>query len=175
MVDAGALALMPDRLAPWIILTPHAGELAALLVRYGQEVTRAGVESAPVFWAHRAYELTGATVLLKGATTVVVGAGGAVYAQADGPAWLATAGAGDVLAGLLGALLAGRAADVVEEPSLAAALAAAAALVHGRAAHRAQPGGPISALAVADALASTIATILAGSRGRGGEVGHWRA
>jgi len=160
VVDAGALVLMPHRLAPWIILTPHAGELAALLVRYGQEVTRAGVEAAPMYWAHRAYELTSATVLLKGATTVVVGANGAVYAQADGPAWLATAGAGDVLTGVLGALLAGRAAAIAADPSLAAALAAAAAFVHGRAAQRAQPGGPVSALAIVAALPSTVAEIL---------------
>ena len=91
-------------------------------------------------------------MLLKGPVTVVVGAQGATYAQADAPAWLSTAGAGDVLAGLLGALLAGRVDAIHEDPSLAAALAATAALVHGRAAHRANPGGPISARAVADAL-----------------------
>ncbi|WP_407341438.1 bifunctional ADP-dependent NAD(P)H-hydrate dehydratase/NAD(P)H-hydrate epimerase [Pengzhenrongella phosphoraccumulans] len=162
VVDAGALTLLPDLLAPWVVLTPHAGELAALLVERGESIDRSAIEAEPLRWARRAHELTGATVLLKGATTVVVGTGGAVYAQADGPAWLATAGAGDVLTGVLGALLAGRAADVVEEPSLAAALAAAAALVHGRAAHRAQPGGPVSALAVADALPATVAGVLAG-------------
>lgn len=162
VVDAGALALLPARLAPWVVLTPHAGELAQLLARCGAQVERSAIEAAPLRWARRAQELTGATVLLKGATTVVVGAAGAVYTQADGPAWLATAGAGDVLTGLLGALLAGRAADVVEDPSLAAALAAAAALVHGRAAHRAEPGGPVCALAVADALPPTIGAILAG-------------
>ncbi|MGV8965687.1 MAG: bifunctional ADP-dependent NAD(P)H-hydrate dehydratase/NAD(P)H-hydrate epimerase [Cellulomonas sp.] len=164
VVDAGALTGLPDLLAPWVVLTPHAGELAALLAERGEVVERRAIEAEPLRWARRAHELTGATVLLKGATTVVVGVGGAVYAQADGPAWLATAGAGDVLTGLLGALLAGRAADVVEEPSLAAALAAAAALVHGRAAHRAQPGGPVSALAVADALPGTVAAILTDAR-----------
>jgi hydroxyethylthiazole kinase-like uncharacterized protein yjeF len=161
VLDAGALALLPDRLAPWVVLTPHAGELAALLAGLGEDVDRAAIEDAPLRWARRAHELTGATVLLKGATTVVVGADGAVYTQADAPAWLATAGAGDVLTGLLGALLAGRAADVVADPTLAAALAACAAAVHGRAAHAAQPGGPVSALAVADALPRTIATLLA--------------
>lgn len=161
VVDAGALELMPDRLDPWIVLTPHAGELARLLTSRGDDVDRAAVEAEPLAWARRAHELTGATVLLKGATTVVVGVQDAVYAQHDGPAWLATAGAGDVLAGVLGALLAGRAADVVADPSLAAALAAAAAFTHGRAAHRAQPGGPVSALAVAHALPATIAAILA--------------
>ena len=50
---------------------------------------------------------TGATVLLKGATTLVVAPHGPVHVQDDAPAWLATAGSGDVLAGLAGVLLAG--------------------------------------------------------------------
>ena len=164
VVDAGGLALLPERLAPWVVLTPHAGELATLLSARGEDVDRAQVESEPLRWARRAHELTHATVLLKGAVTVVVGPQGAVYAQADAPAWLATAGAGDVLTGLLGALLAGRARDVVADPTLVAALAAAAALVHGRAAGRANPGGPVAALAVADALPATIAAVLRGDQ-----------
>ncbi|NMR18918.1 bifunctional ADP-dependent NAD(P)H-hydrate dehydratase/NAD(P)H-hydrate epimerase [Cellulomonas fimi] len=167
VVDAGGLSLLPGRVPPWVVLTPHAGELADLVsVRTDEEVGRAAVEAEPLRWARRARELTGATVLLKGPTTVVVGVHDAVYAQADGPAWLATAGSGDVLTGLLGALLAGRAADVLEDPTLAAALAAAAALVHGRAAERAQPGGPVSALAVADALPAEVAAVLDGRGAR---------
>jgi hydroxyethylthiazole kinase-like uncharacterized protein yjeF len=169
VVDAGALALLPDRLAPWVVLTPHAGELARLmtsrsLTPHGAgpdgSVTRAQIEAEPLRWARAAHEATGATVLLKGEVTVVVGAQGAVYAQDDGPAWLATAGSGDVLTGILGALLAGRADAAVEDPSLVAALAAAAALVHGRAGHRANPGGPVSALAVAAAVPAVIAELL---------------
>jgi hydroxyethylthiazole kinase-like uncharacterized protein yjeF len=162
VLDAGALALAPRELAPWCVLTPHAGELAALLARWGEDVDRTAVEAEPLRWARRAHEITAATVLLKGSTTVVVGAGGAVYAQADAPGWLATAGAGDVLAGVLGTLLAGRAAQVLADPPLAAALAAAAALVHGRAAAEAVPGGPVSALAVAHAVPATVAAVLRG-------------
>ncbi|QTE29902.1 bifunctional ADP-dependent NAD(P)H-hydrate dehydratase/NAD(P)H-hydrate epimerase [Pengzhenrongella sicca] len=167
VVDAGALDLLPDRVDPWVVLTPHAGELARLLAERGEIVERGDVEAHPLTWARRAHALTGATVLLKGATTVVVGAGGAAYSQQDAPAWLATAGAGDVLAGLLGALLAGRSDEVVADPTLAVALAAAAASVHGLAAGRARPGGPVAALDVADALPATIAALLA--------VGDWRA
>ncbi|RHA44125.1 NAD(P)H-hydrate epimerase [Cellulomonas rhizosphaerae] len=159
--DAGALELLPAHVGPHVVLTPHAGELARLLTTRGEHVDRAGVEAEPLRWARRAHELTGATVLLKGPVTLVVGAQSAVYSQAEAPSWLATAGAGDVLAGLLGALLAGRADDIHEDPSLAAALAAAAALVHGRAAHRANPGGPVAARAVAVALPETIAALLA--------------
>jgi hydroxyethylthiazole kinase-like uncharacterized protein yjeF len=160
VVDAGALTIAPQTLAPWLVLTPHAGELAALLSRWGDQVDRSAVEAAPLRWARRAHEISGATVLVKGAVTVVVGAQGSVYAQAEAPSWLATAGSGDVLAGVLGALLAGRSEDVLADPSLAAALAAAAASVHGRAATTAVPGGPVTALAVAQALPETVAAVL---------------
>ena len=162
VADAGALRLLPGRVRPWVVLTPHAGELAELLGARGEAVDREAVEADPLRWARRAQELTGATVLLKGPTTLVVGAGEAVWSQADGPAWLATAGSGDVLAGLLGTLLAGRSDDVLADPTLAAALAAAAAHVHGRAGHRAGPGGPVHALAVAEALPGTVAALLRG-------------
>jgi ADP-dependent NAD(P)H-hydrate dehydratase / NAD(P)H-hydrate epimerase len=162
VVDAGALELLPEHVGPHAVLTPHAGELARLLSDRGESVDRAGVEAEPLRWARRAHEVTGATVLLKGPVTVVVGAQGATYAQADAPAWLSTAGAGDVLAGLLGVLLAAHVDALHEDPTLAAALAATAALVHGRAAHRANPGGPVSARAVAEALPATIAALLAG-------------
>ncbi|MGW8566461.1 NAD(P)H-hydrate epimerase [Isoptericola sp. NPDC055881] len=161
VVDAGGLGLLDDVVPPWFVLTPHAGELTALLRSRGEDVRRADVEAEPLLWARRAHELTGATVLLKGGVTVVVGPD-TTYAQADGPAWLATAGAGDVLAGVLGAMLAGRADEVVERPALAAEVAAAAALVHGRAAHRANPGGPVAALDVAGAVPAEIAALLAG-------------
>jgi NAD(P)H-hydrate repair Nnr-like enzyme with NAD(P)H-hydrate dehydratase domain len=172
VVDAGALPLVADgRWAPWVVLTPHAGELAALLSARGERVARgergasgpvarADVEAEPLRWARRAHALTGATVLLKGAVTVVVGPD-ACYAQADAPTWAGTAGSGDVLAGLLGTLLAARADEVVAHPGLAAEIAASAALVHGCAAHRANPGGPVAALAIADALPATIAEVLA--------------
>jgi len=159
VVDAGGLGLLDERVPAWFVLTPHAGELTSLLRSRGEDVRRPDVEAAPLRWARRAHELTGATVLLKGGVTVVVGPGGA-YAQADGPGWLATAGAGDVLAGVLGAMLAARSRDVVEHPALAAEVAAAAALVHGRAAHRANPGGPVAALDVAHAVPGEVAALL---------------
>lgn len=159
VVDAGGLDLLPEHLGPLVVITPHAGELARLLTVRGVDVDRAAVTAQPLRWARAAHERTGATVLLKGATTVVVGPG-VVLSQADAPAWLATAGAGDVLAGVIGALLAGRAADLSADRSLVARLAAAAALVHGRAAHLAVPGGPVSAGAVAAALPATVSGVL---------------
>lgn len=162
VVDAGALELLARwtaggarRSAP-TLLTPHAGELARLLsVLEGDEVNRAQVDAAPLGHARRAAALTGCTVLLKGATTLVVDPDPAVpaRAQSDAPPWLATAGAGDVLAGLLGMLLAAGL-----PPLVAGSLGA---LVHGAAAHRANPGGPLRALAVAHAIPSTVAGLLA--------------
>ena len=115
VADAGALPALPRDLAPRFVLTPHAGELAALLARYGADPGRDGVEDATLAAARQASELTGATVLLKGATTLVAAPSGAVFSQAEATPWLATAGSGDVLAGVLGALLAqlaGRPRDV---------------------------------------------------------------
>ncbi|MFC8922321.1 bifunctional ADP-dependent NAD(P)H-hydrate dehydratase/NAD(P)H-hydrate epimerase [Cellulosimicrobium sp. NPDC057127] len=160
VVDAGALSLLPERCPPSVVLTPHAGELATLLGARDEEVTRADVEAAPLRWARRAHELTGATVLLKGSATLVVGPG-VVYAQADAPPWLATAGAGDVLSGVLGVLLATHAERVLAEPGAAAELGAAAALVHGLAAERANPGGPVAALDVAEQVPRVVAELLA--------------
>lgn len=162
VVDAGALTFITENCPPWVVLTPHAGELARLLTAWGENVSREEVEAAPYEYARRAHELIGATVLLKGSTTIVVGRG-VVFSQAEAPNWLATAGAGDVLAGLLGSLLAGRSHDALQDPAVVAEQAALAALIHGRAAHHANPGGPVTSVGVADALGVTIARLLASS------------
>ncbi len=159
VVDAGALSLLPPRVPPSVVLTPHAGELAVLLTERGAPASFEDVEAEPLRWARRAHELTGATVLLKGAISVVAGAG-VTYAQPSGPGWLASAGSGDVLAGLLGTILAAHGPAVAQRPGLAADLAAAAVFVHGRAGARAADGGPVAALDVAHAIPATIAELL---------------
>ncbi len=153
VVDAGALELVTRRDAP-TLLTPHAGELARLLSRLGDvRIERGDVERRPLEHARRAAARTGATVLLKGATTLVVPPdGGTALSQADGPPWLATAGSGDVLAGLAGALLAAGLG-----PLTAGAVAAS---VHGRAGDRASEAGPLDAGRLLDALPATIAGLL---------------
>ena len=116
---------------------------------------RQAVEQSPVAHARRAADLTGATVLLKGSTTLVVpptATGLPVRSQNDAPAWLATAGAGDAR-GLAGTLLAAG-LDPLDAGSLAA-------LVHGVAADDANPGGPVRALAVAHGIPATVAALLA--------------
>jgi hydroxyethylthiazole kinase-like uncharacterized protein yjeF len=154
VVDAGALELLDHRSAP-TLLTPHAGELARLLTRLrGEEVSREQVSSAPLAHAREAAERTGCTVLLKGSHTLVVSpdVSRPVRCQADAPAWVGTAGAGDVLGGLLGTLLAAGL-----DPLDAGALGA---LVHGVAADRTNPGGPVRISEVARRIPETVAALL---------------
>ncbi|MDR2372770.1 MAG: bifunctional ADP-dependent NAD(P)H-hydrate dehydratase/NAD(P)H-hydrate epimerase [Bifidobacteriaceae bacterium] len=171
VLDAGGFQLLPrapGRLDPWIILTPHAGELATLLTDRGVDTERAQVERQPVAYAKLAAELVGGTILLKGPATVVAGQDGSLYVEDEGTPWLATAGTGDVLTGLIGALLAGHGDSVAIVPELPAQLAALGAMVHGRAAVKAcgadqvtgSIGKPIAALDVIEALPATIAELL---------------
>lgn len=156
VIDAGALALFDYPRAAPTLLTPHAGELARLLSAWPghQEVTREQVEADPVAWAQAAAHETSATVLLKGATTVIADPGPnvPVRVSSSAPPWLATAGAGDVLAGLCGTLLAAGLSPL-DVGSLAA-------LVHGVAAHESNAGGPIRALRVAHRIPKTVARLL---------------
>ncbi|WP_432548028.1 NAD(P)H-hydrate epimerase [Kineococcus sp. SYSU DK004] len=159
VVDAGALAGLPPQLGPAHVLTPHAGELSRLLGLLGEDADRAAVEADPAAAARRAADLTGATVLLKGTVTTVAAVDGRLLTAAAAPPWLATAGAGDVLAGLLGTMLAARAAELGEHPERAADVAAAAAVLHGRAAALASAGGPVAAADVAEALPAALTSL----------------
>jgi hydroxyethylthiazole kinase-like uncharacterized protein yjeF len=144
VIDADALPhVAAHRLARQAVLTPHAGELAALL-----GVDRADVEARMLHHARAAAATYDAVVLLKGDRTVIAHPDGRVRVNPTGTPWLATAGAGDVLGGLIGALLAGGL------PPLDAA--SVAAWLHGAAATAASGGGPIVASDVARALPAVI-------------------
>jgi hydroxyethylthiazole kinase-like uncharacterized protein yjeF len=159
VADAGALPALDPGLAPHMVLTPHAGELAALLARYGAGPGRSGVADATLAAVRQAATLTGATVLLKGATTLVATPAGAVFSQAEATPWMATAGSGDVLAGVLGSLLAQLSSDGeafaahgIVASDRWAAIAAIAASLHGRAGKAGSAGGPVTASAIAQAV-----------------------
>ncbi|MEU6738726.1 NAD(P)H-hydrate dehydratase [Streptosporangium sandarakinum] len=106
LVDADGLTLVAEnrsllrRSAP-VLITPHAGELSRLL-----DVPRSRIEARRVEYARRAADELGVTTLLKGSTTVVAEDERPVRINLTGSSWLATAGTGDVLAGVAGALLA---------------------------------------------------------------------
>ncbi|MEV0120957.1 NAD(P)H-hydrate dehydratase [Streptomyces sp. NPDC050703] len=143
LIDADGLRLADERRvrarrAP-TLLTPHAGEAAALL-----GVDRARVESARLAAVRELAARYGATVLLKGSTTLVADAEGPVRVNPTGTAWLATAGSGDVLSGLAGSLLAAG-LEARDAGSVAAYL-------HGLAARHAADGAPVAAQDVAEAV-----------------------
>ena len=97
---AGSLESLRDRTAP-TVLTPHEGELGRLL-----EVDSDEVRQHRLAHAREAAERSGAVVLLKGDDTIVAVPGGPVAVSPGATPALATAGTGDVLSGLIGALLA---------------------------------------------------------------------
>ncbi|NMM97909.1 bifunctional ADP-dependent NAD(P)H-hydrate dehydratase/NAD(P)H-hydrate epimerase [Bifidobacterium olomucense] len=239
VVDAGALDLLPPHVPGQVVITPHAGEMAALLNRYesdgrsenagdaiedsvsissddvvssfdssstasnsvvakeaddlvadherhpqhasGNEpllLTAQDVQSNPLACAQRAHELTGATILLKGAVTIVVDEDH-IYVSGSAPAWLATAGAGDVLAGIIGALIAQQNDEITTAETVASAAylhGAAAAIAseseqqgwqtpelvgHSRRQRFLTPGHPIVASDVIRAIPDAIADIVA--------------
>lgn len=152
VADAGALDLVVGSRAP-LLVTPHAGEFARLRTLLGLPEDDDRAASAA-----RAAAALDATVLLKGARTLIAAPGGPVIEVSAGTGWLATAGTGDVLAGVLGSLLAAnRDAPIAE-------VAAAGAWLHGAAGRRAAgpgAGRPIVALDVAESLPSVIAELFA--------------
>lgn len=156
VIDAGALAHV-GQAAGTRVLVPHAGELATML---GRE--RADVEADAAGAALEAAERLGAVVLLKGHTTHVADADGGLSTVESAPAWTATAGSGDALAGVLGALLATHALELEADPGIAAPLAATAATLHGLAAARASGVGPFTVLDLCAELPAVIRDLLAG-------------
>ncbi|PWN04728.1 bifunctional ADP-dependent NAD(P)H-hydrate dehydratase/NAD(P)H-hydrate epimerase [Nocardioides silvaticus] len=147
VVDADALAFADRVGAAPAVLTPHAGELAAML-----GVERDEIEAAPLRHARAAAERYRTTVLLKGRHTLVAEPGRPVRVTTSGTPWLATAGAGDVLSGVIGALLAAGLS-----PYDAASVGS---WLHGAAATLASQGGPIVAGDAARALPAVVATLV---------------
>jgi hydroxyethylthiazole kinase-like uncharacterized protein yjeF len=148
VVDADGLAHVTAPLGVPTLLTPHAGELARML-----GARREQVEAEQLRFAREAASRLGAVVLLKGRHTLVAAPDGRVRVSTSGVPWLATAGSGDVLAGLCGALLAAG-LDPFDAGSVGAWL-------HGAAAVHAGNGGPVTAPDVARAVPEVSRRLLA--------------
>lgn len=178
IADAGALSGVRGWAAknPLIIATPHAGEATKMLHQHApdMEVMRAQVEGDVPTYAALLAKLTGAVIVLKAAQTAVATPDGDQWLFTAAGAWGGTAGAGDVLAGTIGAIVARGVAQSTQPPSphSIAALAAAAVGLHGLSAQRASsvlgadfqptetPGRPILASDIAHALPDTIHELL---------------
>lgn len=140
VLDAGALALVdPDGLdGPNRVLTPHLGEFTRLFGAPGPDAVAA---------AQAAAARSGCVVLLKGSASIIAAPDGQVAINAHAAPWAATAGSGDVLTGIIAALLA--------QGLPAFEAAAAGAWLHGDAARRGGPG------TIADDLVASLPQVLA--------------
>ncbi|MGI9051531.1 MAG: NAD(P)H-hydrate dehydratase [Ilumatobacteraceae bacterium] len=127
LASSGAASVLRERRCP-TVLTPHDGEFAQLA---GHRPGADRIAACRLMAAD-----LGCVVLLKGPTTVVADASGEVLVSSTGDSRLATAGTGDVLSGIIGALLASGV------PALQAA--AAGAWIHGAAARLGPPVGLVA-------------------------------
>src|SRR5690554_707161 len=154
VIDSGALDLLDRAIGPTVI-TPHFRELAGVLSADAGEIA-----ADPERWCTLASERLGVTVLLKGSYTRVAGDEGTRLVAGPATGWLASAGTGDVLGGVVGALLATHSDEVRGDRSLLPRLAASAAVIHGKAGEAASAGGPLAALDVAESLPRVISLLL---------------
>jgi hydroxyethylthiazole kinase-like uncharacterized protein yjeF len=158
LLDAGALYLAGSLDQPTLI-TPHSGELSTLLTARGLPVSSEAIEGDPKKWVRTAAQTLGVTVLLKGSVTYVAN-DDLLIELPVATTWLATAGTGDVLAGIIGALIATNTVEILNDINRLAEVAATGAYIHALAAKNASGGGPISAEMITVHISGAISQLL---------------
>jgi hydroxyethylthiazole kinase-like uncharacterized protein yjeF len=158
VLDAGALDWAGNLSQPTLI-TPHVGELAKLLMKRGIKVSSEAIEADPKKWAVAAAKELKVTVLLKGSITYVANNEILIELPKATP-WLATAGSGDVLAGIIGAIVATNYIEILNNQNNLAQVAATGAFIHNSAALLASKDSPISATSIIDFIPEALRKIL---------------
>jgi ADP-dependent NAD(P)H-hydrate dehydratase / NAD(P)H-hydrate epimerase len=154
VLDAGALYLAGKQTSPTII-TPHYQELARLFENNSINVSVAEIRKDPEKWAKKAAQEFGVTVLLKGNLSVITD-GKKVVKIKSLTTFLATSGTGDVLAGILGALVATNYLRIRNKTISLIEIAQCACLIHQFSALESSQGGPISASMIIERIPSVI-------------------
>jgi hydroxyethylthiazole kinase-like uncharacterized protein yjeF len=158
VLDAGALD-WAGKLSQPTLITPHVGELAKLLIKRGIKVSSEAIEADPKKWAVAAAKELKVTVLLKGSITYVANDEFVIELPKATP-WLATAGSGDVLAGIIGAIVATNYIEILNDQNNLARVAATGAFIHNSAALLASKDSPISATSIIDFIPEALRKIL---------------
>ncbi|MGK9148779.1 NAD(P)H-hydrate dehydratase [Plantibacter flavus] len=143
-----------------IVATPHAGELGTMLSGLGSAADLDAIRAEPVRHAADVASRLGVVVVLKGSTTHVVSPDGVAITVSGGSPWLATAGSGDALAGVIGALIATNAERVLADPSCLPEIAASGVFIHAAAGDAAAADGPVAALDVSEAVRGVVGRLL---------------
>lgn len=167
VLDAGGLD-RSEEFGPTTVLTPHEGELRGLATRLGL-----GHEGPLLAIAVAVAKHLGQSVVIKGSITRVVNREGTVWELPVATPWLATAGTGDALAGVMGALCATWHEKIAEQPACLPEIAATAALIHHTAAAYASAmaawdadspsGGPFSVMDVCKQVSGVVARAVSDS------------
>lgn len=159
VLDAGAINFV-TMIDANSIITPHYKELQELFAANSTQVSLVEIKKDPAKWAKKASLEFKTTVLLKGNTTVICDAKNLVEVKQGNP-FLATAGTGDVLSGILGSLVATNYLRLKNKTISLLEIAQAAVIIHQEASLEASNSGPISASMLIEKISPVIGKALA--------------
>ena len=158
VLDAGAINFVTS-LDSNSIITPHYKELQELFAANSTQVSLSEIKKDPAKWAKKASLEFKTTVLLKGNTTIICDAKNIVEIK-SGTTYLATAGSGDVLSGILGSLVATNYLRLRNKTITLLEIAQVAVLINQEASLEASNGGPISASMIIEKISPVIGKAL---------------